>query len=547
MKKQFIFICTVYIFLFVSGSIFAVEERTISLGAGAAWRSAEIKKGISEVSNVRPHSVLMLSSAPAASIAGYSAATGLLGNFTALSESALDMSVSFDESDSVLFRDSTGHYRLTVPPNVEAAGRASARAGNGAALFGRSANSGSLVIQPQSRNSLFAPGNRIGDFTIEFWLYPQNMENGEQIFSWVSSKPSNGNYTMQRISCSAFRNRLQWSFVNFFASPREAASHINIEFSGLSPVIPKKWSHHLIRFDASAGLLEYIVDGASEAIAYATSTSRENSEVYMPIAGSDGSFLLGERFSGLIDELKVHRACIGRSSIQKYNPAGGRIETRAVDLGENASSVVRINVRGGRTGAINNHTRNEFRENGRFRFSDDSEMSFFVRAGENPYSLINSRWESFTPGQDIRDINGRYVQIAVDFYPSADGEVSPYLDELRIVFLPGGPPLPPGNLNAVAVDGAVMLRWRHSPAANTSGYLVYYSSVRGELFGSDALLGPSPIDVGIANSFLIEGLKNGTLYYFRVAAYDSLAEGRNRNIGEFSAEVTARPLAGLSP
>jgi len=138
------------------------------------------------------------------------------------------------------------------------------------------------------------------------------------------------------------------------------------------------------------------------------------------------------------------------------------------------------------------------------------------------------------------------VQIAVDFYPSADGESSPYLEELRIIYMPGEPPLPPRNLTATAVDGGVMLRWRHSPDANTEGYLVYYSSVRGDLFGEGSTLGSSPLDVGKTNSMFIGGLKNGTLYYFRIASYDHITGTVSYNIGEFSSEVTARPLQGLS-
>jgi hypothetical protein len=249
---------------------------------------------------------------------------------------------------------------------------------------------------------------------------------------------------------------------------------------------------------------------------------------------------------GLMDEFKIHNACVGRSSIQKYAPSGGRMETRAVDLGENNSGIVRIEATGGRTSISRTRISSEYRENGRFRFPDDSEMQFFVRAGGNPYRLNTSEWISFVPGAEMPDaITGRYVQIAVDFYPSADGESSPYLDELRIVYMPGEPPLPPRNLTATAVDGGVLLNWRHSPDANTDGYLVYYSAVRGEYFGEDAALGSSPIDVGKRDSVLIDGLKNGTLYYFRVAAYDQVSGSTAFHEGEFSREVTARPLAGL--
>ena len=544
MKKESLFIHIVYIFLLVSGSVYGLGEKTLLLGGDAAWKTAEFRAGITEITAVRPHPVLSLCSSAGSSAAGYFAAAGVSGNYAALTESALDLSISFDEKDSGLFRDSAGNYKVTVSPEIEAVDRRYTRAGDGAVLFGGTASpvstgSGPIVIEPRSRNALFTPGNRFRDFTIEFWIYPLSLENGEQILSWVSSIPVNGGYAIQRILCVAAKNRLQWSFVNFFTS--SGGSRINVELSGDSPVVPKTWSHHLVRFDAVTGMVEYIVNGGGEAIVYATPAGRENGEVYTPVAGNGGVLTLGERFTGLMDEFKIHSVCAGRSSIQKYASAGGRVETSAVDLGKINSRVLRVDVSGGRTGV-----NSEFRENGRFRFSDDSEMQFFIRAGENPYRMDENAWTGFTPGADITaDIHGRYVQLSVNFYPSADGETSPYLDEVRVIYIPDEPPLPPANLTAVAVDGGVMLRWKQSPDVNTDGYLVYYSPVRGELFGEDAALGRSPIDAGKRNSLLIDGLKNGTLYYFRVASYDN-AGSDNYNIGDFSREVTARPLAGIS-
>jgi len=540
MKKVLVFISTVYIFLFICGSVFAIGEKSVSIGGAASWSSAENRTGVTEVKSLRPNPVLILSS------------------MTVAAEiSALDLCVSFDEKDPGLFRDSAGHYRLTSPHDIGCADRALARAGMGAAVFGRSgmeSNIGPIVIQPVSRNALFAPGSKMRDFTIEFWLYPINMENGEQVFSWVASVSVDGRPAAQRINCSISKNRLQWSFKNFF-TPVNGAGYLDIEFSNSSYIIPKVWSHHLVRFDADTGLIEYLVDGNSEAIVYATSTGRESSEVYTPSSGSGGNFLLGERFSGLMDELRIYSAYKERGSIQKYSPAGGRIETRPIDLGQVSSGVVKVNVSGGRTSIRENSLRNEFNENGRFRFADDSEMNFFIRAGENPYQLNNCKWAGFTPGAAVTGVSGRYVQLAVDFYPSSDGEGSPYLDEINIVFIPGEPPMPPRNLIAVASDGGVTLSWRHSPNANTedghTGYLVYYSSKRGELFGEEAALGPSPINTGMKNRIYIDGLTNGTLYYFRVAAYNSLEEpfdlSSKYNIGAFSSEATARPLAGLAP
>jgi hypothetical protein len=143
-------------------------------------------------------------------------------------------------------------------------------------------------------------------------------------------------------------------------------------------------------------------------------------------------------------------------------------------------------------------------------------------------------------------VHGRYVQLAVDFYPSSNGETSPYLEELCITYLPDEPPLPPAQLTAVAGNGGVQLRWKNSPDQNALGYLVYYGTASDDYFGEDAAMGASPIDVGKQNNVFIEGLKNGTLYYFRVAAYsqksaDTFPTG-TFHAGEFSREVRARPL-----
>jgi len=551
MKKDSIFIKTVYIFLLISGSAYGIGEKTLVLGGESGWKPAEFRQGVTEVTFVRPFPVLTLSSA-GVSGAGYSAAVGILGKNTSLSEPALDLSVSFDERDARFFSDSAGNYNVTSSRDIEAVDRRFARAGTGAALFGGTqkiiptgtrAAEGPLVIEPANQGAMFAAGNRISDFTFEFWLYPLNLENGEEILSWVSTKTVNGKYTVQEITCTAMKNRLQWSFSNFFTPV--SGGNIKINLSGDTPVIPKKWSHHLLRFDAETGMIEYIVDGHSETIVYATLSGREGGEVYTPAAGNSGVFVLGEFFMGLIDEFKIHKVFAGRSSIQKYAPPGGRMETKPVDLGVLNSSVVRVEVSGGRTSVKGKKIDNEFRDNGRFHFSDDSEMQFFIRAGDHPYRINEKKWVSFVPGAETGDIRGRYVQLAVDFYPSSDGETSPYLDEVRLVFLPDEPPLPPGNLTVVAADGAVLLKWKQSSDRKADGYLVYYSSVRDELFGEDASCGPSPVDVGKRGSFIVEGLANGTLYYFRLAAYNLTEEDSSYNIGEFSREVTARPLHGL--
>ena len=544
MKSKAYLITIMYLFFLVSGSLYCIGEKTVKLGGDSGWKIADSRTGIAELSFVRPAPVLALSSSDR-----IPAVPGESGQFA----SSPDLALSFDEGAPSLFRDNAGHYRVIASPSLVAVDRRFARAGFGAVLFsgasaaggmmGNSIDGGPLVLEARSPEALFTPNNRIGDFTVEFWLYPLNLENGEEILLWISARPgqaSPSDYTFQRILCVSSKNRLQWSFLNFFASP-DGARNINIDISGVSAVVPKNWSHHLIRFDSGTGLIEYLVNGNSESIVYATTTGHEGGEVYSPIAGEGGSFVLGSGFSGMMDEFMIHGAYVSNPAIRKYHTPCGRIETRAIDLGEGNNGILKVEAFGGKTSLVDTKIMGEYKRNGEFRFSDDSQMQFFVRTSDNPYRW-DSPWRSVTPGADIAGtVSGRYVQIAVDFYPSADGEASPYLEELRITYQPDEPPLPPPQLTAVAMDGAVRLQWKSSPDQNTQGYLVYYGTSSDDYFGGDAAPGASPIDAGKRNSIHIDGLKNGVLYYFRVAAYSS-----EFHAGEFSREVRARPLHEMS-
>jgi hypothetical protein len=542
MKRNVCLIAILYLFCAGSASLYSIGEKTIQFKADALWKMADYRAGITELNLVRPAPVLALSPSRDTSPSS--------GGFRA--DSTPDLTLSFDEGKPSLFRDSTGHYRVIASPLLASADDHNARVGTGAVIFPdvqperfntvgakpeKAKSSGPLVIEAQNRGALFAPYNRIYDFSIEFWLNSLNMENGEQILQWIAARPLNDDktrYTSQRILCASSKNRLQWSFTNFFTSP-DGGENIDINIGGVSAIVPKTWSHHLIRFDSITGMVEYLVNGKTESIEYAASGRHEGGEVYTPITGEGGCFILGSGFSGLLDEFRIHGVNTPAPVVRKYPLQGGRIETRAVDLGQGSNGILKLEASGGRVAIRDAKLNNEFKRNGRFRFSDDSEMQFFIRSSDNPYRW-DGPWQAVTPGAELAGIvQGRYMQLAVDFYPSENGESSPYLEELGITYLPDEPPLPPAQLTAIAMDGAVQLRWKSSPDQNTRGYLVYYGTSSDDYFGEDAVLGASPIDVGKRNTVFIDGLKNGTLYYFRVAAY-------SHHAGEFSREVRARPL-----
>jgi hypothetical protein len=496
----------------------------------------EQRTGVTEVSLVRPYPVLVLSSSQDPEDYGPSA--------------FLDLDLGFDEGSAGAFADQSGRYEVSVSPGVAA--RPWSRAGAGAAQFTGSSGSGSpgeepLRIKPRA-GALLSPGNRIRDFSIEFWAYPLNMENGEQILTWTSSKTDGrGGYYFQQIRCVSLKNRFRWTFLDFFSDPADL-DRKTLSLTG-SPVLPRAWSHHLIRFDADLGLLEYLVDGRPEALEYVTSTGAEGGEVYTPVIGEDGSLVLGGCYSGLLDEFRVLGACREQPRLARY-AGGGRAETRTLDLGER-SRILRVEAAGGRTKAAAARFRNRYAGYGDLHFEDHAALHFFIRSSDNPYRW-EGQWIPFTPGNDFSaSLRGRYIRIAADFYPAGDGETSPYLDELRILYLAEEPPAPPTQFTAYARDGAVELSWKGSGDQNLGGYLIYYGEARGEYFGLHAIIdgreATSPINAGNRNSVRLEGLENGRLYYFAIASYRK-TEGPPDlpRPGEFSREAAARPLAGLN-
>lgn len=475
------------------------DADTLVIGGAAGWAAFAERRGVSESFGLRNKSVLALSSEKA------------------VPAHALDMALSFDEGAA---SDAAGNYTVAVAPSVSIAGPLRARFGNGAALFA-GAEGGVAVSPRKGSDALFGSGRRIEDFSIEFWLYPANMENGEQILSWNAARRSvSGDSVFQRIRCLVARNRIEWTFADLFSSPDEL-HRLPIVLSSRGSLVPRTWSHHLVRFDSSIGLLEYLVDGRVESAVYATTSGGERGEQYVLIVGSGGVFSLGPRFTGMIDEFRVAGSFVERTELLRYPREGGRAVSRLIDLGTTNARITGLDAT--------------------FSAPGTSDLRFFLRAGDAPYAWKDedSSWTPVEAGKPIPlELRGRWAQIACSLYPAGDGETSPVLEEVRMEYQPDEPPPPPSMVIAAARQGAVELKWRPSPDTDLGGYLVYFGEKSAEYFGSSATIGDSPIDAGLSTSFIVDGLRDGTLYYFSIAAYD---RANPRHIGEFSREVAARP------
>lgn len=417
--------------------------------------------------------------------------------------------------------------------------------GAGSASF--TSSSSTLKLVP-GRGAILGAGSTFRDFSIEFWLYPAEAANGEVLLSWQSVRTMGGQSLPQSLLCTIAGGRLAWSLNGLFekpsmgggaraaagaAQPGAAASAPGPVFSpsalsirGRSPLLPRAWSHHLLRFDGDTGLLEYLVDGRSEATAYATSTGHEGGDVWVPVVGGAAPLLVGSGYAGLMDELRVSRSFVESPALAAYGRDGGLVLSPIADLGYGNSHLLRVDVQAKTPGATG------------------IEYSYRVSDEWIGWRFDNPAWIHFRPGEPLpASARGRYVQVKAELYPDGTGRLSPSLSAITLRYEPDPLPPPPARVQAIAKDGAVELHWSRVPESDVAGYLVYYGPSPGEYFGTGAAEGPSPVDAGNTVAFSLTGLPNGGLLYIAVAAYDAagLPGAATRRAGEFSAEVPARP------
>ena len=423
--------------------------------------------------------------------------------------------------------DSAGHWDIKAGPAF-AIDRGRALLGVGSGSF--TGASSALTITPRP-GSLFGALSRFRDFSLEFWLYPANAENGEVILLWQSARTLPGGVLPQQVSCVVAGGRLQWSFLNFFApagTRAPDAASARVELRGRSPLVPRAWSHHLLRFDGDTGLVEYLVGGVPEATAYATSTGREGGEVREPAIGAASPARLFPEYAGLADEVRLSSRFVEKPCLRPYGRDAGLVVSPIADLGYGNSRLVAVDCQARTPGGTGIELS--------YRMADDWTAWRSGAAG----------WTPFRAGEALPDTaRGRYVQIRAELFPDGTGKLTPSLSALTLRFEPDPPPPPPARVIATAGNGAVELRWSKVPEADVGGYLVYYGDEPGEYMGAGAAEGPSPVDAGNATTITLTGIPNGRLLYFAVAAYDAAAGaasgGAASRAGEFSAEVSARP------
>ena len=427
-------------------------------------------------------------------------------------DSATDILLNFEDDD---FTDAAGNYTVSqnnmlTSPNAKMGKSSALSRGNGGIR---------LTGKP---GSLFGTSGVTGSFLIEFWLNPSIAENGEIVLSWRSSRTV-GNYPLyQMISASFERNHLQWNFTNVFNGYTENGGNVSLQ--SYRTIIPKVWSHHVVSYDDTTGLLEYSIDGSLEALRYVTTNGHESGgSIYTPQLGVPADLDLCPQFTGFIDDFRIQRLPAGNGNLNAgydtYRSEGGRFETQPILISQGA----RIN----RIDAL-------------ITEPDETAVVLYVRSGDNFYDwdLNPPEWQIVSNHEALKDIHGMYFQLAAELFPDGSGSRSPSVTEIVIDYTEVPQPLPPFSIYAQAGDGEVTLTWSFSVDNTVGGYYVYYGDRPGEYLGREAAQGESPLKVGNTTSVTLTGLKNGKIYYFAVAAYSSIED---KIMGELSREVNARP------
>ncbi len=435
-----------------------------------------------------------------------------------------DLLLSFDEGS---VRPQGSSYRLR-----SSSGRLTdsivARGTGALALDG----GGDGVILEAMPGALFGANSVWQDTTIEFWLYPAVVTEGEVVLSWEGSRLVPGGSEPQSVYVDVAGQRLRWSFNGLFGLPGADGSldYRNIQVTGIRRLIPGTWQHHLWRYDATSGLIEYLLDGVPEAVRYATPSGREQSDVFTAVVGAGGRGLLrvAPDFRGVVDDVRISRDFVSRDAVdeapsRRYSGRRGVAELQSIALGDRGGRLLEIHV--GRRGPLQAEVWTSYRVHD--------------LAG-NP----QGEWIAFESGEPLPpETRGRFLDIRLELYPDILADESPRVTDISVVLEPDEAPAPPQRLFAEGVPGGVRLSWSPTYEEDVAGYLVFYGTTPGSYFGRGGQWdgsgsADSPIDVGSTREVTISGLEIGRMHFFAVAAYDEF--GRTRP-GVLSSEVSARP------
>lgn len=461
--------------------------------------------------------------------------------------------------------------------------------------------SSTIEFRPK-KGSLFTESRYTGDFTIEFWIKPSILGDGEVILKRFGPVVENGEVTKYSgVLCQIKNKRLSWEFHNVFYAYKSEKNFGKLKrnYKKLVKIMGRKrldknqWHHHALSFNASTGELTYYIDGVVENSIYATDNEQYNGTILnMAFYPQEKSLLtIGHKYYGFIDELLISRRAkmnrkkliipilqqyeiakqqgnkdneeIGETkiplstkhntffNISKYVPEG-ILTSNVMDLQQKGTYLKRVK--------INMESKNGSYIILQYRMSNND---FNLSASEDQREDL--KWKSldvnsFYRIQELKKTKGKYFQWRALFKSGGYGKYSPILKDIAFEFEIDTKPKAPTGLVAFSHEGRVTLKWNGSIEKDIEKYKVYYGMEAGNYLyiremTADKIIQDMKIDKIIKREpeqvyineipnrmkpeYQVENLISNEVYYFVITAID-----RNGHESDFSKEVYVRVRPG---
>ena len=219
----------------------------------------------------------------------------------------------------------------------------------------------------------------------------------------------------------------------------------------------------------------------------------------------------GADYSGLMDEFRLAKTLVAKPSLSAYGTDPGLVISPVADLGAGHSRLRSIEV----TRKTPAETSIEFS----YRISDEW-GGLGPRFPPSGYPSGPARASPTRPWAAMS-------RLRAELYPRREGQGEPraFLLSPPLRARRASPPALPRRGDAQE-RGPIELRWSRVPESDMAGYLVYYGDAPGEYYGTEAVEGASPLDVGLTTTVTLTGIPNGKLIYIVIAAYDSARPSR---------------------
>jgi len=485
-KNKIYFFIACSAFFFSTFFLFS-QEKIISLGGKSGWPLLSVKDNVEIGKGRFVYDSLQLKTD------------------TAQVRASTDLLLTFENS---LVADSAAKYSLVSSDFVH----------THKTLRGKSAGlsrglKGGIKLSGSPR-SLFGKEGFTDSFSIDFWLYPSLVDTGETIFLWRSSRLVENYPLLQAITASFNKGKMVWSFRNVFANQKMVENEVVL--SSNASIIPDTWAHHALEYNAKNATIEYRINGILEAIVHTTEDGKEGSSALYILLGKKAMVEIASNFTGSLDDFRIEHFPPDTTSLNLYHVEGGRFETQPIDCASLGSEILSLS--------------------GVCQTPPHTALQFFVRSSDSLYGWTDSSpaWIPVVLDRPIENVEGRYVQVAGELYTDGLGSKTPQITELIVHYREKQLPIAPFEIFAENRDEQVALSWKIGSDPSIDGFNVYIGEKPGEY-----LL--KVIDVGMCNSYTINKLENGKLYYFAVAAYSKQQDGKLL-LGPLTKEVVGRPM-----